>query len=137
MSNWQEPEVIWRSDRSWKEKGEEVRLERGEYQGHSTYKLRLMWRTDDGSWRWSQARETSSGKTWAEFGLKQRELESLGKLLLAEAKSPQPAIDVSTPLAAGPVTSSRMPSGQPRRAPTAREQAELDKFDAECGDIPF
>lgn len=95
----QEPDVLWTSDRTWKDKAEAVRLERGEYQGKPTYKLRIMWKTPDNQWRWSQARPATSGKTWAEFGLKAKELESLGRLLIAESKSQQPAIEMaaSTP----------------------------------------
>lgn len=100
MTGFVEPDCIWRSDRSWQQKGEELRLERGEYQGKSTYKLRLYWRTDDGSWRWSQARATQSGKTWAEFGIKARELESLGTALLAEARVGLEPLDVSQPASA-------------------------------------
>lgn len=96
-SRFEEPECIWRADRSWKGKHEELRLERGSYEGHATYTLRVFWRTDDGQMRWSQAKPTSSGKCWASLNLKSRELASLGALLLAESQSPQPALDVSEP----------------------------------------
>jgi hypothetical protein len=92
MSEFIEPDIIWRSDRSYGEKRERVQLERGEFNGRPTYKLRALWQSDDGVWRWTRARETSSGKAWTEFGLKQRELESLGALLLAEAKAPGRAL---------------------------------------------
>lgn len=124
-----EPDVIWRSDRSYQDKGEEVRLERGEYQGRSTYKLRLMWKTPDGQWRWSQARETSSGKTWADFGLKQKELQALGELLIAEAKSRQPALDLAAPMVGG-----RGPMARDQRGGTGERFADGTNAD---DSIPF
>lgn len=128
----EEPEVIWRSDRSYKEKGEEVRLERGEYNGSATYKLRLMWKTPDGQWRWSQARPTQSGKTWADFGLKAKELESLGKLLLAESKSAQPALELDAPVAGGRGEYAR-DQRAPARSTASQSALPLDGDD----DIPF
>lgn len=83
----EEPETLATFDRTWKDKHEELRLERGEYQGKPTYTLRLYWQTPDGQWRWSAAKPTQSGKCWASLSLKGRELLDLGEALIAEAKA--------------------------------------------------
>jgi hypothetical protein len=82
-----EAEVIARFDRSYGDKNEELRLERGEYQGKPTYSLRLYWQAQDGTWRWAAQKPTQSGKCWERLNLKQRELHSLGEALIAEAKA--------------------------------------------------
>jgi hypothetical protein len=115
MADWKDPDCIWRTDRSWQDKFEEVRLERSEFNNRPVYKLRLLWRAADGKMRWSAARETSSGNVWAEFGIKAKELESLGQLLIAESKSPQPALDVTEPASAS--ASAARSNEQQRSAP--------------------
>jgi hypothetical protein len=77
-----EPEVIATFDRSWGDKKEELRLERGEYQGKSTFALRLYWQTPDGQWRWAAQKPTQSGKCWERLNLKGRELRELGEALV-------------------------------------------------------
>lgn len=127
MSDFIPPDVIWRADRSWQDKQERIQLERGEYQGRPTYKLRMLWKTPDGQWRWSQARAATSGKTWAELGLKQKELRSLGELLIAEASKEQPALG-DAPDAPGS-------SGVSRRLPP-REQRMLAHYDSKPSGRP-
>lgn len=78
----QEPEVIATFDRSYGDKREELRLERGEYQGKSTFSLRLYWQTPDGQWRWAAQKATTSGKCWERLNLKSRELKDLGEALI-------------------------------------------------------
>lgn len=80
-----EPEVIATFDRSWNDKKEELRLERGEYQGKPTFALRLYWQTPDGAWRWAAQKPTTSGKCWERLNLKQKELRDLGNALLHAA----------------------------------------------------
>lgn len=77
-----EPEVIATFDRSWGDKKEELRLERGEFQGKPTYALRLYWQTGDGQWRWAAQKPTQSGKCWERLNLKSRELRELGEALV-------------------------------------------------------
>jgi hypothetical protein len=81
----EEPHVIAKFDRSYGDKKEELRLERGEYQGKPTFTLGLYWLTPDGSWRWSVQKPSQSGKTWQRFHLKAKELEALGHALVAAA----------------------------------------------------
>lgn len=80
-----ENEVIATFDRSWGDKREELRLERGEYQGKPTFSLRLYWQTPDGAWRWAAQKPTQSGKCWERLNLKQKELRDLGNALLHAA----------------------------------------------------
>lgn len=88
-----EPEVLASFDRSWGDKKEELRLERGEYQGKPTFTLRVSWRGTDGNWRWAQQKPNDKGKCWQSLNLKQRELEELGRALIeaAHSKSSSPA----------------------------------------------
>lgn len=87
MGQFAEPEVLATFDRTWGEKKEELRLERGEYQGNPTYSLRLYWQTPDGAWRWAAQKPTQSGKCWERMNLKGRELEKLGEALLRASKN--------------------------------------------------
>lgn len=118
MSNYVEPETIATFNRSWKDRKEELRLERGEYNGRPTYTLRVYWQTDDGSWRWSSQKPTQSGKCWERLGLKAKELRELGEALIAEANSHG---DRATSAPRGPQSRNSSP----------RNQAELDRFDNE------
>lgn len=132
MSDFVDNDCIWLSDRSWGERGEQLRLERGTYQGRLTYTLRLFFRTQDGAWRWSQPKPSSSGKVWASLSLKQRELADLGRVLLAEAEQEQPALDLSQP------ASEREPQQRERRtwkAPVPARSGDL--AEADDGSIPF
>lgn len=132
-----EPDIIFRADRSYQESEEELRLERSEWQGKDVYRLRVVWKTPDGQWRWSQARPSSTNRYWQEFNLKARELRALGELLIAEADGQQQALDPSEPIAAGApkASGSRRPppglDGQPRRAASPREQREQQRHDGE------
>lgn len=81
-----EPEVIATFDRSWGDKKEELRLERGEYQGKPTFSLRLYWQTPDGAWRWAAQKPTQSGKCWERLNLKGKELRALGEALVAASQ---------------------------------------------------
>lgn len=77
-----EPNVIATFDRSWGDKKEELRLEQGEYQGKTTFSLRLYWQTPDGQWRWAAQKPTTSGKCWERLNLKSKELRQLGEALI-------------------------------------------------------
>lgn len=128
---YEEPEILIRLNRTYKDKAEALQLERGSFQGRSTFTLRQVWQPpgDDG-WRWSRAREDSKGRCWASMSVKARELRELGEALIAaaEAEGGPSAAALQPP----------MPSGVARRPPTPREQRELDRFDARHkGDIPF
>jgi hypothetical protein len=81
----EDPEIIARFDRSYGDKKEELRLERGMYQDKPTYTLRLYWQTPDGSWRWSSQKPTTSGKCWERLNLKARELRDVGAALMLAA----------------------------------------------------
>lgn len=81
-----EPEVIATFDRSWGDKKEELRLERGEYQGKPTFSLRLYWQTPEGQWRWAAQKPTTSGKCWERLNLKGKELRQLGEALIAASQ---------------------------------------------------
>lgn len=85
MGQFEEPTTLAKFDRSWGDKKEELRLERGEFQGKPTYSLRLYWQGQDGSWRWASQKPTASGKSWERINLKARELRELGAALLAAA----------------------------------------------------
>lgn len=77
-----EPEVIATFDRSFGDKKEELRLEKGEFQGKPTFSLRLYWQTPEGGWRWAAQKPTTSGKCWERLNLKGRELRQLGEALI-------------------------------------------------------
>lgn len=81
----EDPDILARFDRSFGDKKEELRLERGEYQGKPTYTLRLYWQTPDGSWRWASQKPTTSGKCWERLNLKARELRDVGAALMLAA----------------------------------------------------
>lgn len=81
----EEPEVLATFDRSFGDKKEQLRLERGEYQGKPTYSLRLYWQAADGIWRWASQKPTQSGKCWERLNLKAKELRDLGAALMAAA----------------------------------------------------
>lgn len=83
----EEPHVIKAFDRTFNDKHEELRFERGEYQGRPTYTLRLYWQTPEGQWRWSAAKPSSTGRCWQALNLKGRELLELGEAMIAEAKA--------------------------------------------------
>jgi hypothetical protein len=120
----EEPQTLATFDRTWQDKHEELRLERGEYQGRPTYSLRLYWQTPEGQWRWSAAKPTQAGKTWQVLNLKAKELRALGEALIAAAG------DIGDQ---GGQQRSRTLDGTPRRPPNAKEQASMDKFDAQYG----
>lgn len=115
----EEPEVLATLDRSYGDKHEELRLERGEYQGKPTFTLRLHWQAADGKWRWSSQKPTQSGKCWERLNIKQRELRELGEALIAAADD----------------NGSSMP--KPRAAPTARSTGDHRVLEVEDDDIPF
>jgi hypothetical protein len=65
MADFEEPETLWEADRSFNDKAEMIRLEKGEYNGKSTYALRVLFKNRDGEWRWSQERADGKGRCWA------------------------------------------------------------------------
>lgn len=81
----EENTVLAKFNRSFGDKKEELRLERGEYNGKPTFTLRLYWQTPDGAWRWASQKPTTSGKCWERLNLKQKELQALGEALIAAA----------------------------------------------------
>jgi hypothetical protein len=92
----QEPDVIATFDRSYGDKKEELRLEKGEFNGNPTFTLRLHWQAGDGTWRWAAQKPTQSGKCWERLNLKAKELKALGEALIAASKqsggiNPKPA----------------------------------------------
>ena len=115
MGQFEEPTVLATFDRSWGDKKEEMRLERGSYNGKPTYALRLYWQGGDGSWRWASQKPTASGKCWERLNLKARELRELGAALLAAADG-----DTSD-------------SPPPRRS----RRSEPAHFEAGDDDVPF
>jgi hypothetical protein len=84
VTDFKQDEVLWESDRSFGEKAEQLRLEKGEYQGKPTYSLRLMFKNRDGDWRWSQVRADSKGRHWASLNLRAKELPGLLEALQRE-----------------------------------------------------
>lgn len=108
-----EPEVLASFDRSWGDKKEELRLERGEYQGKPTFALRVSWQAGDGVWRWAQSKPNQNGKCWQSLNLKARELEELGRALIEAAHS------------------------KPSAPPRARGPARVEFTAPETDDIPF
>lgn len=120
MSQFQEPDVIATFDRSFGDKKEELRLERGEYQGSPTFTLRLHWLSHDGKWRWASQKPTQSGKCWERLNIKQRELKALGEALIRAAED-------STVLARTPDF----------RATTLRKQPVFAPKEVNDDDIPF
>lgn len=134
MADFIQDDTIWRTTRSYEGKHDVLELQRGEYQGHPTYTLRELWVTPEGELRWAKTRPSKKGDCWSAMKLKSKELESLGKLLLAEARSHQPALERWVhPITPGGASSgppeARYPSGQAKRQPTPREQKQLDSFD--------
>jgi hypothetical protein len=110
MSNYEEPNVLCRLDRSFGEKKEELRLEQGEYEGKPTYALRVCWQGHDDKWRWAQQKPSqNSGKCWQQMHLKAGELQKLGEALIAAARGgtkprsspPRPVRPVGEPVFAG------------------------------------
>lgn len=88
----EDPDILARFDRSFGDKKEELRLERGTYNDKPTYTLRLYWQTPDGSWRWASQKPTTSGKCWERLNLKAKELQAVGEALIRAAKdAPRPA----------------------------------------------
>jgi hypothetical protein len=91
----EEAEVLATFNRSFGDRKEELRLERGSYEGKPTYTLRLYWQGGDGIWRWGQQKPTQSGKCWERLNLKARELRDLGAALMLAAddmaRAPAPA----------------------------------------------
>lgn len=126
MSTFEEPDTLAVFDRSYGDSKQELRLERGEYNGRPTYALRLYWQTPDGQWRWSAAKPSQSGKCWQSMSLKAKELRALGEALIAEASG-----------------AGAHPTQRRSRQTPPREQRELDRFDANAkvpagdDDIPF
>lgn len=118
----EEPDVMWMSDRSYADKHERVQLELHQYQGRQTFRLRVLWQTPEGQWRWAPARPTSSGKVWQDFGLRAKELRSLGEALLKAADLAEGTEAQEGRRAAA--------QGAPLRQPSPREQRELDRYDA-------
>lgn len=115
----EEPEVLATLDRSYGDKKEVLRLERGMYQDKPTFTLRLHWQAPDGKWRWSSQKPTQSGKCWERLNIKQRELRELGEALIAAADD----------------SGSSMP--KPRAAPMPRSAGDHRVLDVEDDDIPF
>ena len=115
----EEPEVLATLDRSYGDKKEVLRLERGMYQDKPTFALRVLWQTPGGQWRWSSQKPTQSGKCWWWLSIKQRELRELGEALIAAADD----------------TGSSMP--KPRAAPMPRSQGDHRVLDIQDDDIPF
>lgn len=113
----EEPEVLATLDRSYGDKKEVLRLERGMYQDKPTFTLRLHWQAPDGKWRWSSQKPTQSGKCWERLNIKQRELRELGEALIAASEG------------------SSMP--KPRAAPMPRSQGDHRVLEIEDDDIPF
>ena len=88
----EEADILAKFDRSFGDKKEELRLERGDYQGKPTYTLRLYWQTPDGAWRWSSQKPTQSGKCWERLNLKSKELKAIGETLIRAANNaPKPS----------------------------------------------
>lgn len=121
MAQFEEPEVLAAFDRSFGDKGEELRLERGEYQGKPTFTLRVYWKTPDGAWRWSAQQPTQSGKCWKFMSLKGRELQKLGEALIAASRGE-----------AAPANDNRRPASPQRRRAANDVPREIDD-----DDIPF
>lgn len=141
----EEPTILYTGDRSYNDKYERLQLEQGEYQGRATFALRITWQAEDGTWRWSQARPSQTGKCWRSLNLKARELRELGEALIAAADS-TPGEAIPRGGQQRSTTSDRRgaepprPTGQPGRQPTRREQQELDRFEgqrpaAKCSDF--
>lgn len=130
MSDFTEPETLWESDRTFGEKAELIRLEKGEYNGKSTYSLRVLFKNRDGEWRWSQARADGKGRCWASLNLKAKELKELGEALLREANDERAGELRRQAERAGPLHAADTQS--PSR-PTRKPPAEA----IEDGDIPF
>jgi hypothetical protein len=130
----EQPEILAEFDRSYREKRERLVLEKGEYRGSPTYCLRVLWQNAEGAWRWRACKPTSTGRTWIAVHLKARELRDLGLALTAEADELEREGRGAEP------TTPRSPRESRRASP--REQAELDRFDAEWpstfrDDVPF
>lgn len=80
-----EPNILWSNDRTYNDKKELVRLEQDEYNDRLTFTLRVCWSPEDDQWRWSQSRPDRNGKYWDAFRVREEELRSLGKALIAAA----------------------------------------------------
>ncbi len=86
MAAFQEPEVLATFDRSYDDKKDRLQLEKGEFKGRSTFTLRAVWLAQDGRWRWTAQKPSSSGKCWERLNIKGRELFELGEALIQAAK---------------------------------------------------
>jgi hypothetical protein len=112
----EDPEFLATFDRSFGDKKEELRLERGSYQGKTTYTLRVYWQTPDGSWRWSAQKPTQSGKCWERLNIKARELRDLGAALMhaadtmpAQSSPPRASRPASPPAFSEPQDDDNLP----------------------------
>lgn len=92
MASRSQPDVIGRWDRSYADDRRELRLERSQYEGADVYALRLVELDENGSWRWSKAKVSKNGASYACLGIKARELEAIGRLLLNEVNNVSPAL---------------------------------------------
>jgi hypothetical protein len=99
----EDPDILAKFDRSFGDKKEELRLERGTYNDKPTYTLRLYWQTPDGSWRWASQKPTTSGKCWERLNLKAKELQAVGEALIRAAKDTQVVKHTITPQKREPV----------------------------------
>ena len=100
MSQFEEPTMLAKFDRSFGDTKEELRLEAGEFNGSPTYALRRYFMGRDGRWRWVSQKPTQSGQCWERLNLKARELRALGEaLILASEKAPAPDFRATAPRA--------------------------------------
>jgi hypothetical protein len=125
MAQFEEPDTLAFFDRCWQGQREQLRLECHEYHGHPVYTLRLYWMNEAGDWRWQRARASSSGRYWAALTLKPQELHLLGLALLEEAA--ELVHRAQTEANKGGAE----PAPRASRAPSSKEQAELDNLGRE------
>jgi hypothetical protein len=110
----EEPTLIAKFDRSFGDKKEELRFERGEYKGKPTFALRAYWQTPDGAWRWcTQQPSQAGGKCWKALHLKAHELQALGEALI------HAAADAGNP----PKPDFRATRSEPRPSPLADDDS--------------
>jgi hypothetical protein len=113
----EEPTLIAKFDRSFGDKKEELRFERGEYKNKPTFALRMYWQTPDGAWRWCTQTPGDNGKCWKAFHLKAHELQALGEAFIhaaADVANPAPPkpdfrVNRNAPVAARPLADDDIP----------------------------
>jgi hypothetical protein len=82
MADYKETPALWSVKRG---DTTEIRLVKDEYNGRTSFTLRVFWKGDDGVWRWSNKQPDRNGKHWDALTLREGEFQSLAKFIANKA----------------------------------------------------